>query len=202
MDGGESANRATAFPRVSAIRPDTQSLLLTLLLAFIAFLVVTPLFLLLLNSFQIGKPGGEVIYGLEGWRLAFTSRGIVEAVYNSFSLAIHGEGARPGEAEEEVGAADGLVYPPPDPLRVGVLGVPLLHEVHVLGAALVDRAAPVAADDVADAGVSQPGRFTGRILARRGRGADKDFAADHRAGDDAGALGLDHLGSYSFARGL
>ncbi|TMA12087.1 MAG: iron ABC transporter permease, partial [Deltaproteobacteria bacterium] len=88
MDGGESANQATAFPRVSAIRPDTQSLLLTLLLAFIAFLVVTPLFLLLLNSFQIGKPGGEVIYGLEGWRLAFTSRGIVEAVYNSFSLAI------------------------------------------------------------------------------------------------------------------
>src|SRR3989442_224650 len=88
MDGGESANRATSFPRVSAIRPDTQSLLLTLLLAFIAFLVVTPLFLLLLNSFQIGKPGGEVIYGLEGWRLAFTSRGIVEAVYNSFSLAI------------------------------------------------------------------------------------------------------------------
>src|SRR3989454_5851769 len=74
MDGGESANRATAFPRVSAIRLDTQSLLLTLLLAFIAFLVVTPLFLLLLNSFQIGKPGGEVIYGLEGWRLAFTSR--------------------------------------------------------------------------------------------------------------------------------
>ena len=29
-----------------------------------------------------------MIYGLEGWRLAFTSRGIVEAVYNSFSLAI------------------------------------------------------------------------------------------------------------------
>jgi iron(III) transport system permease protein len=61
---------------------------LTLLLALIAFLVLTPLCLLLLNSFQIGKPGGEVIYSLEGWRQAFSSAGIVDAVYNSFSLAV------------------------------------------------------------------------------------------------------------------
>jgi iron(III) transport system permease protein len=78
----------TALPRSNPIRLDGQTLLLSLLLAFIAFLVVTPLFLLLLNSFQIGKPGGAVVYSLDGWRQAFGSMGIVDAVYNSFSLAI------------------------------------------------------------------------------------------------------------------
>ncbi len=76
------------MPRSNPIRLDGQTLLLSLLLAAIAFLVVTPLFLLLLNSFQIGKPGGAVIYSLDGWRQAFGSMGIVDAVYNSFSLAI------------------------------------------------------------------------------------------------------------------
>jgi iron(III) transport system permease protein len=79
---------ATALPRSNPIRLDGQTLLLSLLLAAIAFLVVTPLFLLLLNSFQIGKPGGAVVYSLDGWRQAFGSMGIVDAVYNSFSLAI------------------------------------------------------------------------------------------------------------------
>ncbi len=81
-------SEAGVLPRVYPVRLDGQSLLFTLLLSFIAFLVVTPLFLLLLNSFQIGRPGGEIVYGLEGWRLAFTSLGIAEAIYNSFSLAI------------------------------------------------------------------------------------------------------------------
>jgi iron(III) transport system permease protein len=79
---------AKALPRSNPIRLDGQTLLLSLLLAAIAFLVVTPLFLLLLNSFQIGKPGGAVVYSLDGWRQAFGSMGIVDAVYNSFSLAI------------------------------------------------------------------------------------------------------------------
>ncbi len=81
-------SEAGVLPRLSPVRLDAQSLLLTLLLAFIAFLVVTPLFLLLLNSFQVGKPGGAVVFGLEGWRQAFTSLGIVDSIYNSFSLAI------------------------------------------------------------------------------------------------------------------
>lgn len=88
MNGAESANQAEVLPRACPIRLDAQALLFTLLLAFIAFLVVTPLFLLLLSSFQVGKPGGAIVYGLEGWRLAFTTPGIVEAIYNSFSLAI------------------------------------------------------------------------------------------------------------------
>ncbi len=87
MSEAGSADASTALPKAAPLRLDAQTLLLTLLLAFIAFLVVTPLFLLLLNSFQVGKPGGAVIYSLEGWRSAFGSIGIVDAVYNSFSLA-------------------------------------------------------------------------------------------------------------------
>jgi iron(III) transport system permease protein len=88
MNGAESANQAGVFPRAASPRLDVQVLLLTLLLAVIAFLVLTPLILLLLNSFQIGKPGGAVVYGLDGWRQAFSSAGILDAIYNSFSLAI------------------------------------------------------------------------------------------------------------------
>jgi iron(III) transport system permease protein len=83
-----SADRARTLPKAYSAGVSGQSLLLTLLLAFIAFLVVTPLFLLLFNSFQLGKPGGEIVYGLEGWRVAFTSPGIRDAMVNSFSLAI------------------------------------------------------------------------------------------------------------------
>ena len=64
-----------------------QGILFTLALCIVAFLVLTPLFLLILNSFQVGRPGGEVVYGLEGWRVALTSPGTVEAIYNTFSLA-------------------------------------------------------------------------------------------------------------------
>src|SRR4051812_38272656 len=88
MNGAQSANQASVLPRSASPRFDVQVLLLSLLLAGIAFLVITPLFLLILNSFQIGKPGGAVVYGLDGWRQAFTSAGILDAVYNSFSLAI------------------------------------------------------------------------------------------------------------------
>jgi iron(III) transport system permease protein len=75
-------------PSKLTIRLSIESLFLTLLLSVVAFLVLTPLFLLLLNSFQVGRPGEEMVYGLEGWRIALTNTGTVEAIYNSFSLAI------------------------------------------------------------------------------------------------------------------
>jgi iron(III) transport system permease protein len=84
----KSAEFSESQPANFSIRVGVQSLLLTLVLCFVAFLVLTPLFLLILNSFQVGRPGGEVVYGLEGWRVAFTNTGTLEAIYNSFSLAI------------------------------------------------------------------------------------------------------------------
>lgn len=69
-------------------RLDGQALLLSLLLGLVCFLVLTPLLWTLFNSFQISKPWEPAVYGLEGWREAFSSPGIVRAITNSFSLAI------------------------------------------------------------------------------------------------------------------
>ncbi len=63
-------------------------LLMTLLLLLVAFLVLTPLGLMVFNSFQLARPGAPIVYGLEGWRKAFTSPGILDAMANTFSLSI------------------------------------------------------------------------------------------------------------------
>ena len=71
-----------------ALRWERASLLMSLLLLVVAFLVLTPLGLMVFNSFQIARPGEPVVYGLEGWRKAFSSPGIVEAMTNTFALAV------------------------------------------------------------------------------------------------------------------
>jgi iron(III) transport system permease protein len=43
---------------------------------------------MILNSFQVSKPGEPMIYGLQGWREAFSSPGILSAIHNTFSLAL------------------------------------------------------------------------------------------------------------------
>mgnify|MGYP001953765750 CR=1 FL=1 len=40
------------------------------------------------SGFQISKPGEPMIYGFQGWKEAFTSPGILAAIYNTFSLAL------------------------------------------------------------------------------------------------------------------
>ena len=69
-------------------RLDSQTLWMTLLLLLVAFLVLTPLALMILNSFQLTRPGEAVVYGLDGWTKAFTSPGILGAIVNTFTLAI------------------------------------------------------------------------------------------------------------------
>jgi len=61
---------------------------MSLFLGLVAFLVLTPLLLMIFNSFQIAKPGEQVVYGLQGWQEVFTSAGTLVAIYNTFSLAI------------------------------------------------------------------------------------------------------------------
>lgn len=79
-----------AFERPS--RPSTfsfylPSLLMTVLLLVVAFLVLTPLCLMIFNSFQTARPGQPVVWGLEGWVKAFTTPGIINAITNTFTLA-------------------------------------------------------------------------------------------------------------------
>ena len=63
------------------------SLLMTVLLLVVAFLVLTPLCLMIFNSFQTARPGQPVVWGLEGWVKAFTTPGIIKAITNTFTLA-------------------------------------------------------------------------------------------------------------------
>lgn len=64
------------------------SLPMALLLLVVGFLVLTPLGLMIFNSFQTARPGEAIVYGVDGWVKAFTTPGIVKAMTNTFSLAI------------------------------------------------------------------------------------------------------------------
>jgi iron(III) transport system permease protein len=61
---------------------------MTILLLVVGFLVLTPLALMILNSFQIARPGQPIVWGLEGWVKAFSTPGIIKAITNTFTLAI------------------------------------------------------------------------------------------------------------------
>ncbi len=67
-------------------RWEIQSLFYTLVLGVLAFLVLYPLFLLLLNSFQSSLPGETATFSLEGWRLALAEPGMRKAIINTFTL--------------------------------------------------------------------------------------------------------------------
>ncbi|MBI1998167.1 MAG: iron ABC transporter permease [Deltaproteobacteria bacterium] len=64
------------------------SLLMASLLLVVGFLVLTPLGLMILNSFQTARPGQPILWGVDGWIKAFTTPGIVKAMTNTFTLAI------------------------------------------------------------------------------------------------------------------
>lgn len=74
--------------RAPLLRFDLPFLLMTFLLGLLAFAVLVPLGLILLNSFQIAKPGEPVVFGLLGWREAIHNPGILRAMGYTFSLAI------------------------------------------------------------------------------------------------------------------
>ncbi|HKU14940.1 MAG TPA: iron ABC transporter permease [Steroidobacteraceae bacterium] len=65
-----------------------QQLLPTVLLLLLAFLALYPLMLLLLYSFQISSPGVDPVWSLQGWRDAFASPGIRQALWNTITIAI------------------------------------------------------------------------------------------------------------------
>jgi iron(III) transport system permease protein len=71
-----------------AVRWSPSFLAMTLLVILVGFLVLTPLALMIFNSFQTARPGESIVYGLDGWHKAFTTPGIVTAMTNTFRLAI------------------------------------------------------------------------------------------------------------------
>ena len=63
-------------------------LLMVLLFGIVVFLVMVPLSLMLLNSFQLARPGQAPIYGLDGWRQALTDSSMLSAMRNTVALSL------------------------------------------------------------------------------------------------------------------
>ena len=70
----------------SAWRPDKISVMLTLLLGFIGFVVVYPVLMIVLNSFDVGAFGQETHVGLDNWTKVFSDRHLRDAVINTVTL--------------------------------------------------------------------------------------------------------------------
>jgi iron(III) transport system permease protein len=90
-DKSQALDRPLTFERTSLFAKcslQASSLPMMLLLVVVGFLVLTPLLLMILNSFQTARPGEAIVWGFEGWVKAFTTPGIVSAIGNTFSLAI------------------------------------------------------------------------------------------------------------------
>ena len=77
-------SEAAALP--SPRRIEAQAVLCTVVLALVAFCVVFPLFLVVVQSFQVAAPGEAARYGLDGWRAAFGEPGLRGALWNTFTV--------------------------------------------------------------------------------------------------------------------
>ena len=67
-------------------RVDTQAVLCTGVLAAVAFCVVYPVALVVLQSFQVAGPGEPARWGLDGWRAAFEEPGLRAALVNTLKV--------------------------------------------------------------------------------------------------------------------
>ena len=61
---------------------------MTLLLGLVVLLVVTPLVVMFIGSFQLGRPGQPSVYGLDGWWRAFTDPTILATLVNTVLLSV------------------------------------------------------------------------------------------------------------------
>src|SRR5437870_10009313 len=81
----------TATPAVHRRRVpriDTQAVLCTVVLGIVAFCVVFPVLLVVLQSFQVAPPGQPAKYGLDGWRAAFDEPGLRTALLNTLKVTV------------------------------------------------------------------------------------------------------------------
>ena len=69
------------------MRIDVTTIVATLVLGLVALLVVYPVLLLLVHSFEVGPFGRETHWGLENWIRALTEPQLSSAIWNTFALA-------------------------------------------------------------------------------------------------------------------
>ena len=75
-----------AVPLRRVPRIETQAVLCTVVLGIVAFCVVFPVLLVMLQSFQVAPPGQPAKYGLDGWRAAFDEPGLRGALLNTLKV--------------------------------------------------------------------------------------------------------------------
>jgi iron(III) transport system permease protein len=80
--------RSTSLTLGQRLRPELLTVLCTVLLIMIAFLVLYPICLLIYQSFQVGQFGRPTTFGLANWQTALSQPRVVEALQNTFSLAV------------------------------------------------------------------------------------------------------------------
>ncbi len=78
--------RSLARPR--SMRPSVSSVACTVGLVLLAFVVLAPIVFLVVNSFQLARPGETAAYGLQNWVIAFTEPGMLEAVWNTLTRTL------------------------------------------------------------------------------------------------------------------
>ena len=76
------------FPLRLPARLDVQALLCTAVLGVVGFVLLYPLLLLILTSFQVARPMQESAYGLDNWAVALSEPGMLTAVLNTFKLTL------------------------------------------------------------------------------------------------------------------
>src|SRR5437867_11737085 len=81
-----TATPAVHLRRVPRI--ETQAVLCTVVLGIVAFCVVFPVLLVVLESFQVAPPGQPARYGLDGWRAAFAEPLLRAALVNTLKVTI------------------------------------------------------------------------------------------------------------------
>ena len=81
---GLSPSIALARPR----RVELSSLLCSAVLGLVAFCVVFPVLLVVVQSFEVSSPGQPSAYGLSGWRAAFGEPGLRTALVNTLTVTL------------------------------------------------------------------------------------------------------------------
>ena len=69
-----------------AWRIETHTVLCSVVLAVVAFCVLFPVLLVVLESFQVAPPGQPARYGLDGWRAAVSEPGLRGALVNTLTV--------------------------------------------------------------------------------------------------------------------
>src|SRR3954465_14957798 len=86
------ATRPAAPAPWQRMRPDTIVLIGTILLGLIGFIVLYPIILLAINSFNVAPFGRAEAWGLANWDAVFSQPRIVTALQNTLSLAVTRQG--------------------------------------------------------------------------------------------------------------